>query len=142
MPAGTATPMNYGDLDTDFGAAANLADATLSGFARGDSPQWHPKDSRFHDGALVTAKVGSYRPNAWGLCDMHGNAAEWTRSSYRPYPYDPADGRDEPNLSEPKTVRGGSWYDRPKRARSAFRLSYAPWQGVYNVGFRVAMEID
>jgi formylglycine-generating enzyme required for sulfatase activity len=140
--AGTATPMNYGDLDTDFGPSANLADATLAGFARGDSPQWHPKDSRFRDGALVTAKVGSYRPNAWGLCDVHGNAAEWTRSSYRPYPYDPADGREEPNLREPKTVRGGSWYDRPKRARSAFRLPYATWQGVYNVGFRVAMESD
>jgi formylglycine-generating enzyme required for sulfatase activity len=62
------------------------ADATLDGLARGDSPRWHPKDSRFRDGAIVTANVGSYRPNAWGLCDMHGNAAEWTRSSYRPYP--------------------------------------------------------
>jgi len=37
-------------------------------------------------------------------------------------------------------VRGGSWYDRPKRCRSAFRLSYRSYQKVYNVGFRVVME--
>jgi formylglycine-generating enzyme required for sulfatase activity len=34
-------------------------------------------------------------------------------------------------------VRGGSWYDRAKRATSSFRLAYPAWQGVYNVGFRV-----
>jgi len=140
--AGTAGPLSFGNLDADFGRQANLADATLGGFARGDSPQWHPKDARFHDGALVTANAGSYRPNPWGLCDVHGNAAEWTRSSYRPYPYDSGDGREEPGLAEPKTVRGGSWYDRPKRARSAYRLHYPTWEGVYNVGFRVAMEVD
>jgi len=139
--AGSAGPLSFGSLDADFGRQANLADATLKGFARGDSPPWHPKDARFHDGSLVTANVGSYHPNPWGLCDVHGNAAEWTRSSYRPYPYDSADGREEPGLSEPKTVRGGSWYDRPRRARSAYRLHYPTWEGVYNVGFRVAMEV-
>ncbi|MBE7503257.1 MAG: hypothetical protein HS113_23810 [Verrucomicrobiales bacterium] len=36
-------------------------------------------------------------------------------------------------------MRGGSFYDRPDRARSAFRLSYPPWQRVFNVGFRVAV---
>jgi formylglycine-generating enzyme required for sulfatase activity len=41
-----------------------------------------------------------------------------------------------------KSVRGGSWYDRPHRARSSFRQAYQPWQHVYNVGFRVMMEAD
>jgi formylglycine-generating enzyme required for sulfatase activity len=118
-----------------------LADGTLAHFARGDSPPWHPKDGRFSDGALVTASVGSYAPNAWGLCDMIGNAAEWTRSNYRPYPYDRDDGREVFNIDEAKVVRGGSWYDRPSRARSATRQHYASWQGVFNVGFRVAVEI-
>ena len=137
--AGTDSPFFYGNRDTDFGKFANLADASISGLQRADSPAWHPRDGRFNDGAMVTANVGRYQPNAWGLHDMHGNAAEWTLSSYRPYPYDDHDGRNAPNSVEMKTVRGGSWYDRPIHARSAARLPYRPWQAVYNIGFRVAM---
>ncbi len=137
--AGTDLPFFYGNRDTDFSRFANLADSSLGGLQRGDSPAWHPKDGRFNDGAMVTANVGRYQPNAWGLHDMHGNAAEWTLSSYRPYPYDDHDGRNAPNSVEMKTVRGGSWYDRPIHARSAARLPYRPWQAVYNVGFRVVM---
>jgi formylglycine-generating enzyme required for sulfatase activity len=73
---------------------------------------------------------------------MHGNAAEWTRTAYRPYPYDPQDGRDDPRADGPKSVRGGSFYDRPERARSAFRSNCPPWQKVFNVGFRVVMEVE
>ena len=36
-----------------------------------------------------------------------------------------------------RVARGGSWCDRPLRARSAFRTKYVGWQRVYNVGFRV-----
>jgi formylglycine-generating enzyme required for sulfatase activity len=71
---------------------------------------------------------------------MHGNVWEWTRSAYRPYPYAADDGRDEPAASGDKIIRGGSWYDRPKRCTSAFRLSYRPYQQVFNVGFRVVAE--
>jgi formylglycine-generating enzyme required for sulfatase activity len=39
-------------------------------------------------------------------------------------------------------VRGGSWYDRPKRATSSYRLAYPIYQGVFNVGFRVVVEED
>jgi len=152
--AGTTTPFSFGGLDTDFSPFANLADATLKNMARRDSPDWIPKDARFNDGALVTAKVGRYRPNAWGLYDMHGNVGEWTRSTYQPYPYHPEEvrsqarsdregpeGADAPDYErDRKVVRGGSWYDRPHRARAAFRLSYPAWQGVYNVGFRVVSE--
>jgi formylglycine-generating enzyme required for sulfatase activity len=67
---------------------------------------------------------------------MIGNAAEWTRTTYRSYPY-AADGRDDGSDAGKKVVRGGSWYHRPLRARSAFREHYQPWQGVYSVGFRV-----
>jgi formylglycine-generating enzyme required for sulfatase activity len=72
---------------------------------------------------------------------MIGNASEWTRSTYRPYPYDPRDGRDDPATAGQKVVRGGSWYDRPQRATASFRLPYQPWQPVYNVGFRVIVEV-
>jgi len=81
--------------------------------------------------------VGSYRPNAWQLHDMHGNVAEWTATTYRPYPYDVNDGRDTDSPLGEKVVRGGSWRDRPKHGRSTFRRHYPSWQGVYNVGFRV-----
>ena len=139
--AGTATPLSFGDLDSDFSKFANMADATMTKFVSDpytvdkpltDPPKhddWIPKESRFNDGALLSIRPGSYRPNAWGLFDMHGNVAEWTRSNHES---DSADGR--------KVARGGSWRDRPKRCTSSFRLSYQPYQRVYNVGFRVVCE--
>ena len=91
-------------------------------------------ERRFNDGFVVTAPVGRFRPNAWGLYDMHGNAAEWTSSDYGTYGTDRTDGDGR------KVVRGGSFFDRPQRCRSAFRLAYPPWQRVFNVGFRVVCE--
>ena len=150
--AGTATPFSYGGLDADFSKFANLGDAMLREFALDTyiqvhvipSPNkyddWVPKDDRFNDGAFLSVDVGRYQPNAWGLCDVHGNVAEWTRTLFRPYPYDDADGRNDPASPGRRVVRGGSWYDRPKRSTSSFRLAYAPYQNVFNVGFRVVME--
>ena len=139
--AGTATPMNYGAADVDFGKLANLADVSLKVdmFPRWKLPSgavhnWRARVATVDDKHRVTAPVGSYMPNAWGLHDMHGNAAEWTLSSYRPYPYT---GRNAPDATGRKVVRGGSWYDRPQRARSAQRTAYHPHQGVFDVGFRV-----
>ena len=140
--AGSGQAFSYGDMNSNFAGFANLADQTLGKLALRDSPPWHPKDDRFDDGAMVTQQVGRYQPNAWGLHDMHGNACEWTQTVYLAYPYYPDDGRDDPGTGGQRVVRGGSWYDRPHRARSSFRLSYSPWQSVYNVGFRVVMEID
>ncbi len=140
--AGTDTPMNFGDCDVDFGKFANLADQQLNNLTRRDSPKWIPTIDAVNDSAVVTGHVGRYTPNAWGLCDMHGNVAEWTLTAYRPYPYNSRDGRDAPNAAGAKVVRGGSFYDRPKRARSAFRQNYPSWQKVFNVGLRVVMEIE
>ncbi len=149
--AGTASAFSYGHLDTDFSRFANLGDRSLKMLAvRGVNPQpiadpdkfWDfvPKEDRFDDGILHLADVGHYQANAWGLKDMHGNVAEWTRSAYRPYPYD-AGLESQADLPQTKwAVRGGSWYDRPKNARSAFRQAYPSWQKVYNVGFRIIVE--
>ena len=145
--AGTSTPMSYGDLDADFSKFANMSDATMTLFASDpytiDKPlknpakydDWIPKDSRFNDGSLLSVAPGGYQPNAWGLHDMHGNVAEWTRSTYRPYPN--ADPQITPGR---KVVRGGSWRDLPKRCTSSFRTPFEPYQRVYNVGFRVISE--
>ncbi|MCX7045646.1 MAG: SUMF1/EgtB/PvdO family nonheme iron enzyme [Candidatus Sumerlaeota bacterium] len=140
--AGTATPLSFGDCAVDFGKLANLADQRVNNLCRGNSPKWIPSVPQVNDGAIVTEQVGKYQPNAWGLCDMHGNVWEWTRTTYKPYPYDPSDGRDSGEAEGAKVVRGGSFYDRPLRARSAFRLWYPAWQCVYSVGFRVVCETE
>jgi formylglycine-generating enzyme required for sulfatase activity len=140
--AGTATPLAWGGTDVDFSKFANLADKRINDLTIRDSPDWIPSIPTTNDNSCVTANVGRYAPNAWGLHDMHGNAAEWTLSIYHPYPYRADDGRNRPDDANAKRVlRGGSYYDRPHRARSAFRLDFPPWQRVYNAGFRVVMEI-
>ncbi|MCC6234844.1 MAG: SUMF1/EgtB/PvdO family nonheme iron enzyme [Verrucomicrobiales bacterium] len=156
--AGTRTPFHHGGHDSDFAPHANLGDAMLARFGGDPYVQDHgaaafknpnrydnsiPQDARFNDGGFVTEPVGRYRANAWGLHDLHGNAAEWTRSAYRPYPYREDDGRNEigalPRSTE-RVVRGGSWRDRPFRATASYRLPYAQYQRVFNVGFRVVCE--
>jgi formylglycine-generating enzyme required for sulfatase activity len=127
--AGAATPMAYGDETADFSRLANLADVNLrrpKGHRSGSVPEWRPAVVAVNDGHWVSAPVGSYPPNAWGLQDMHGNVWEWTGDVA-------ADGVQ-------RLVRGGSWYVRPHRARADARLAYHPWQKVYDVGFRVIVE--
>ncbi len=89
----------------------------------------------------MLAPVASFKPNAYGLYDMIGNVAEWTRSEYKPYPYKDNDSRNAPGSADTvRTVRGGSWRDRPERATSSWRWGYPAWRSVYNVGFRVVIE--
>jgi formylglycine-generating enzyme required for sulfatase activity len=151
--AGADTPLNFGDNDTDFSKHANLADKSMERLCvRGINPQpinnpspleaFLPMDRRFDDGERIVTTVGRYQPNAWGLHDMHGNVAEWTRSLHCSYPYQDADGRNALKGEGNRVVRGGSWHDRPYRATSAFRLNYRPWQKVSDVGFRVAIELE
>ncbi len=148
--AGSETPLSYGTIDTDFSKHANFADLKTKEMAvQGIRPRpinnpnstldFELKDSRFNDNVLHLAKVGSFAPNAWGLHDMHGNAAEWTRSTYQPYPYKD-DGRNSSKSGPKRVVRGGSWHDRPFRSTTTFRLGYHDWQKVYHTGFRVVIE--
>jgi formylglycine-generating enzyme required for sulfatase activity len=97
-------------------------------------------DERFRDAWHVVDYVGQTEANAWGLHDTVGNVSEWTRSSYRPYPYTEDDGRNDPQTAERKVARGGSWADRPVDAGSTVRRAYEPWQRVFDVGFRVIVE--
>jgi formylglycine-generating enzyme required for sulfatase activity len=152
--AGTATPLSYGTTTTDFADFANLADLTTKELVvTGVNPKpvrnphplatYLPAVFEVNDKTLHLAAPGTYQGNAWGLCDMHGNVAEWTRSLYKPYPYRADDGRnDVADTDGPRVVRGGSWHDRPRRARSSFRLAYPAWQQVFNVGFRVVCPVE
>jgi len=58
-----------------------------------------------------TTPVGAYPRGAspYGLLDMAGDVWEWTRSFVRGYPYDPADGREDPGGGRHRVLRGGSW---------------------------------
>jgi formylglycine-generating enzyme required for sulfatase activity len=91
------------------------------------------------------APVGSYRPNRWGLCDMHGNIFEWCRDWYHAR----LPGGDDPDLSDrmgtqnpdgsySRCRRGGAWNDPAVFCRSAFRLRYEPDRRSDHIGFRVA----
>jgi formylglycine-generating enzyme required for sulfatase activity len=147
--AGTETALSFGPAGTDSAPFANLADASLlsaTAWARTKTP-WSRTErvqpfyaaDPVNDKNMVSSVVGAYRPNPWGLCDMHGNAAEWTASAYLLYPFR----ADDPRHADPRArrvVRGGSWYDRADLARSACRTSYWPWQRVFDVGFRVVCE--
>ena len=132
--AGTSTPFSC-PADELF-RYANYADQSL-----GAVKPWALRDKDHSDGSAVASDVGKYLPNPWGSCDMHGNVAEWCDSAYRPYPLTSAEPDTRLAPSAPRAVRGGSWDDRPRRVRSAFRLSYPPDYCVYNVGFRVMCPI-
>lgn len=70
------------------------------------------------------------KPNAWGLYDMHGNAAEWVLDFYQQDAYARENGVENPLVSSdklyPHVVRGGSWRDDPAELRSASREKSDP----------------
>ncbi|HNR30752.1 MAG TPA: SUMF1/EgtB/PvdO family nonheme iron enzyme [Candidatus Hydrogenedentes bacterium] len=142
--AGSAGCLSYGTLDDDFSRFANLSDRTHHSVyyphVPDALPPWRPADTRFDDGWRVSAPVGTFAPNAWGLFDMHGNVAEWTRSDYETYPLPPATSLDNTRQNSRKVVRGGSWLDTPRRARTTFRLHYDPSQQIHDAGFRVVCD--
>ncbi len=148
--AGNDGPFWYGSFNDNFAAFENMADKQMNKMAvSGVDPQpmserngwykyytWHPKEESVDDGNMLVSNPGSYKPNVWGVYDMHGNVAEWTRSDYQPYPLNSK----KQSGSEEKVVRGGSWIEHPKASTAYVRKAYLPWQKVYNVGFRVAIE--
>lgn len=73
------------------------------------------------DGSLITARVGSFTPNEYGLYDMAGNVAEWTANAYDESAYVFAHNMnpdykynarpEDPPVMKRKVIRGGSWKD-------------------------------
>jgi formylglycine-generating enzyme required for sulfatase activity len=94
-------------------------------------------------GKKDTMPVGLYSPQGdspFGCADMVGNVWEWTRSLYKPYPYQANDGReDEKDTSSPRGLRGGSWRYLEDLARLASRGNLHPYVRWGSDGFRVAL---
>ncbi len=148
--SGSDSDFWFGNLNTDFATFDNMADKQLSKMAvSGVDPQpvkensavfkfytFIPREQSVDDGNMIVSDVAKYTPNAWGLYDVHGNVAEWTRSDFASYPYN----ENATSEAQQKVIRGGSWIERPKNSTSYTRNSYYAWQPANNVGFRIILE--
>ncbi|HEV3298087.1 MAG TPA: SUMF1/EgtB/PvdO family nonheme iron enzyme [Planctomycetaceae bacterium] len=129
--AGTTTPFNFGALN-------NGLDCNCNGTAPYGTSEKGP--------ALgTTAPVGSYRPNAFGLYDMHGNVWQWCWDAYEPeyYAASPESDPPGPPAGARRVFRGGSWcaWNTPN-CRSAVRQPSEPdYRNWAEQGFRVACDV-
>ena len=94
--AGTSTAYSYGDKIT-------------------------PKDANYDE--LKTVAVGSYKPNAFGLYDMHGNVWEWCEDWYEDYPAGAVTDPKGPATGENCVYRGGSFHDGVSGVRASNRAN-------------------
>ena len=135
--AGTTTRFHSGDDPETLASVANVRDAAFT--------------SRFpnvgsaiaaSDGFVFTAPVGQFKPNRFGLFDMHGNAWQWCSDWYgaRYYSTSPVCDPLGPSAGTRRVLRGGSWGDLPIMARSSGRLRGRPIDAGNEEGFRVARD--
>ena len=89
-----------------------------------------------------TTTVGIYPRGSTlpGLHDMSGNIWEWTYSLYKPYPYDPFDGRNQREAQDERIVRGGAWTGIQRVARCAYRGKRPPDECDGLTGFRLSIS--
>ncbi|GJE32590.1 Hercynine oxygenase [Methylobacterium oxalidis] len=123
--AGGKTPYSWGDDPT--GANANCAECG----SVWDSTQ--------------TAVVGSFKPNAFGLHDMHGNVWEWVEDCWHDNYYGaPSDGSAWVQSGDPvyRVIRGGSWRNESEFLRAAVRFKRNVNVEFDTLGFRVARELE
>lgn len=128
--AGTQTAFNDG---RDYDASADYSDIAVYNTTQ-------------------PARVGSKKPNAWGLYDMHGNIQEWTLDLCPQMSSDTADEKLSPvtqdetdpcHKSGGAPVRGGDYMSSAMGCRSAWHQANIWWaQSTNGRGFRVSCPID
>ncbi|MBR5160830.1 MAG: SUMF1/EgtB/PvdO family nonheme iron enzyme, partial [Thermoguttaceae bacterium] len=101
-----------------------------------DDMAWYTSNS-----GLKTHPVGTKKPNAWGMYDMHGNVWEWCEDWYGYYPSESVTDPVGPSSGSVRVRRGGSWSNDARICRSAYRDSFVPGYLYCNLGFRCARSI-
>ena len=121
--AGTTTRFYYGD---------DLGYSKLGDYA------WYD-DNADDVGQQYAHPVGQKKPNAWGLCDMHGNVWEWCGDWYDRewYGKSAAEDPEGPSSGSYRVLRGGSWDSIPGGCRAAARHRLFPTSRSSLYGFRI-----
>lgn len=139
--AGTESSRPWGEDPADACDFANGTDLAALRRPNANEFDYHDCD----DGHIYTAPAGSFRPNAFGLHDMIGNAWEWTVDCWidgAPAKPQAARGPPSPEDCGRRAVRGGAWNYTPPYLRSAARLKGAVGVRIYNIGIRVVRDAD
>jgi len=103
------------------------------------SRAWKAAPSRSRATFWGAGRVDSFRPNPWGLYNVHGNVWEWTEDCWtEANAGNPGDGSARTGGDcRWQVVRGGAWNYAPTYLRAAFRYWNEPNNRSSVQGFRV-----
>jgi len=144
---GTSFPRFWGERDSNEDAVLSLACdyANVYDSSAVDGFHFPWPNARCSDRMAGLAPGGQYKPNAFGVFDIIGNAREWIMDCYTAsYAGRPGDGRawTWQGGCELKGVRGGSWASRPLAARAPARGAQPTAFRQSDLGFRVVRDYE